>query len=134
MSEERTSNLKGDSTNPLPIEELVTRHFNVLMTRFDQVGTQLNARIDQAETQLNTRIDQVETQLNARIGQVETKVDGLGRDVRSLKLDTEGIKEHLFKLEERLRDYDDKVDAFIRESLFLKRQLREFQDSLQPKN
>ena len=112
MSEERTSNLKGDSTTPLPIEELVTRHFNVLMTRFDQVETQLNARIDK----------------------VETKVDGLGKDVRSLKMDTEGIKEHLFKLEERLRDYDDKVDAFIRESLFLKRQLREFQDSLQPKN
>lgn len=112
MFEDRTINLKGDSTNAWPIEELVTRHFNVLMTRFDQV-----------ETQLNTRIDQV-----------KTKVDGLGKDVRSLKLDTEGIKEHLFKLEERLRDYDDKADAFIRESLFLKRQLREFQDSLQPKH
>jgi septal ring factor EnvC (AmiA/AmiB activator) len=101
MSEEITKDLNGDSTNPLPLEELVTRPFEALMNRFDQV--------------------------EARLERVE-------KDVRDLKLDSQGIKAQLFKVEDRIRDLDDKVDAFVRESLYLKRELREFQESLGAKN
>lgn len=108
MSEEITKDLNGDSTNPLPLEELVTRHFEALMNRFDQV--------------------------EARLERVEKDMGELKHNVTGLKLDSEGIKAQLFKVEDRIRDLDDKVDAFVRESLYLKRELREFQESLGAKN
>ena len=88
------------------------------MTRFDQIETQFNARFDH---------------LKIRMGQVEQDVRELKADVRELKIAVQGIKAHLFKIEERIRDLDDKVDAFVRESRFLKRELRDFQASLSPR-
>jgi FtsZ-binding cell division protein ZapB len=115
MSEERTSNLSSDSTNHLPMEELLKRHFDVVVTRLDQVETQLTARIERVETQLTARIDQI------------------GKEVRDLRMDVEGVKAHLLNVEERIRHLDHKVDAFVRESLFLKRELQEFQESVRAK-
>ena len=50
---------------------------------------------------------------------------GLGTGIRKVVVS---------ELKEDIRDLDDKVDAFVRENLRIKRELREIQDSLVSKN
>ncbi|HWQ33960.1 MAG TPA: hypothetical protein VNQ79_14005 [Blastocatellia bacterium] len=44
------------------------------------------------------------------------------------------VKEQITEAREEIRDLDDKIDPFIREQMRLKRNLRDLQESLGPKN
>ena len=50
---------------------------------------------------------------------MEKDVSELKHNVTDLKFDSQGIKARLFKVEDRIRDLDDKVDALSANRFFL---------------
>jgi chromosome segregation ATPase len=113
MSEEKTEMLNADSTNPLPIEVLFKQFTDYMTRRFDQLEAEVRANRDETK-ELGERI----TSLEVRMTAVETELAGV-------KLELSGVKGQLDYVEERIIDLDEKVDAFVKETIHLKRELKQ---------
>ncbi|HZS07870.1 MAG TPA: hypothetical protein VFD58_23755 [Blastocatellia bacterium] len=82
--------------------------------------TPFEAFVRQQFELLNSRMDALRAEMVERFVQVSRQ--------------TLEVRDQVSGLKEDIRDLNDKVDVFVRENLRIKRDLREIQDSLSPKN
>ncbi|MGH9751319.1 MAG: hypothetical protein ACREA2_00915 [Blastocatellia bacterium] len=113
MSEDNTKNPDTDFTNPLPFEEFVRQHLALLIKQ----GNELREQQAKSQEEIIERFLQLSRQireLDERLGRVEER---LGK-----------VDEQVSNGREELQDLDDKVGAFIKDQLRMKREWRKFQE------
>ncbi len=105
MSEDNPESLNSNATNPTPFEEFVRQQFGMIVARLDRIEKDMVERFVQ-----------------------------LSRQMMETKEQLQEVKDQVAEAREEIRDLDDKIDPFIREQMRLKRNLRDLQESLRPKN
>ena len=97
-------------------------------SKIDVVNTSLNAKIDILNTSLNAKIDKINGDLTARIDKVNTdltaRIDNLGTRMDNLQIQISEVKETnhfgdsiLFDINERMSDFDNRLDRLERINL-----------------
>ncbi len=88
-----------------------------LTARIDKVNTDLTARIDKANGDLTARIDKVNTDLTARIDNLGTRMDNLQIQISEVKETNHFGDSILFDINERMSDFDNRLDRLERINL-----------------
>lgn len=115
MSEEITKKLDEDG-NELPFEEFVRRQFVLL-----------HQRINEMETGLRTEMVERFVQVSRHVREVKDELSITNENVHK-------IDDKLFKISRQMRDLTEKVDVFVREHLYLKRDVQDMQETLEQRH
>ncbi|HEX4948612.1 MAG TPA: hypothetical protein VFZ34_18195 [Blastocatellia bacterium] len=115
MSEEITKKLDEDG-NQLPLEKFVRRLFVLL-----------HQRINEMETGLRTEMVERFVQVSRHVREVKDELSTTNENVHK-------IDDKLFKISRQMRDLTEKVDIFVREHLYLKRDVQDMQETLEHRN
>ena len=134
MSEEQTKDLNGNSTNPLPLEELLKRHFDVVMARFDRVEVEVKTQSVELKAELRaemqTQLAELKTELRAEL---QTQLAELKAEMQSqtalVGAELRTMNATLARVDERMTDLDYKVDSFVREQIAMKRDMFKLQEA-----
>jgi len=86
-------------------------------SKIDVVNTSLNAKIDKINGDLTARIDKVNTDLTARIDNLGTRMDNLQIQISEVKETNRFGDSILFDINERMSDFDNRLDRLERINL-----------------
>ena len=118
MSEEITKKLDEDG-NELPFEEFVRRQLISISSRINTI------EVNQAE--LRKEVVERFVQVIRHVREVKDELSTTNENV--LKID-----DKLLKVSRQMRDLTEKVDVFVREHLYLKRDVQDMQETLEHRN
>ncbi len=116
MSEEITKKLDEVTGEEIPFEEFVRRQFVLL-----------HQRINEMETGIRTEMVERFVQVSRHVREVKDELSGTNQNVQ--KLD-----DKMFQLNRQMRDLTNKVDVFVQEHLYLKRDVRDLQETLEQRH
>lgn len=116
MSEEITKKLDEISGEEIPFEEFVKRQFLLLHQRINEMETGLRTEMVERFVQVSRHIREVKEEL-ATTTETVHKVD-----------------DKLFNLSRQMRDLTSKVDVFVQEHLYLKRDVQDLQETLEQRH
>ena len=118
MSEEITKKL-DENWDELPFEDFVRRQLTSISTRI----TVLEAN----QAALRTEVVERFVQVSRHVKEVKDELSTTSETVHK-------VDEKMFKLSRQMRDLTDKVDVFVQEHLYLKRDVQDIQESLEQRH
>lgn len=116
MSEEITKKLDEISGEEIPFEEFVRRQFILLHQRINEMDTGWRTEMVERFVQVSRHVKEVKDELSTTNETVH-KID-----------------DKMFKLSRQMRDLTGKVDIFVQEHLYLKRDVQDIQESLEQRH
>jgi septal ring factor EnvC (AmiA/AmiB activator) len=119
MSEEITKKLDEVSGEEIPFEEFVRRQLISISSRLTVLET--------GQAALHTEVVERFVQVSRHVKEVKDEIGITNENVH--KLD-----DKLFKLSRQMRDLTDKVDLFVQEHLYLKRDVQDMQETLEQRH
>lgn len=123
MSEEITKKLDEVSGEEIPFEEFVRRQFVLL-----------HQRINEMETGLRTEMVERFVQVSRHVREVKDELGKTNAMVSETKEDVHKLDDKMFKLSRQMRDLTDKVNVFVQEHLYLRRDVQDMQESLEQRH
>ncbi len=123
MSDEITKKLDEVSGEEIPFEEFVRRQFALL-----------HQRVNQMETGLRTEMVERFVQVSRHVIEVKDEVGKTNLIVSETKEGVQKLDDKMFKLSRQMRDLTDKVDVFVPEHLYLKRDVQDMQKTIEQKH
>jgi methyl-accepting chemotaxis protein len=123
MSEEITKKLDEISGEEITFEEFVRRQFLLL-----------HQRINEMETGLRTEMVERFVQVSRHVKEVKDELGKTNELASETKEDVRRLDDKMFKLTRQMRDLTDKVDLFVQEHLYLKRDVQDMQETLEQRH
>ncbi len=127
MSEDKTSSLNADSTNPLPLEDFIRQHFALLLKAQEEMREN-QKRLEESQKRLEENQNKLREEMVERFMQLSQQ--NLRQEEMMGKLEERiGRLEVLaLKIREEIRDLDYKVGPFIKEQINFRRSLDEVRE------
>lgn len=123
MSEEITKKLDEISGEEIPFEEFVKRQFLLLHQRINEMEMGLRAEMVERFVQVSRHVREVKDELGKTNLIVSETKEGVHK-----------LDDKMFKLSRQMRDLTDKVDVFVQEHLYLKRDVQDIQETIEQRH